>query len=637
MCGIAGEIRFDDATADVAAVARMTDALTPRGPDDCGVWSSGSVALGHRRLAIIDPSPLAKQPMTDSMLGLTIVFNGCIYNYRQLRTELRRAGHQFFSNGDTEVLLKAYKEWGERFVERLHGMFAFCIVERDTGRVVIVRDRLGIKPLYVTEDGHRLRFASSLPALLRGGGVSTDVDPVALHHYLTLHGIVPAPRTIYSGVHKVPPATVLVIEPDGRRCTHTYWDPPYERDPADSSMSDADWQDAVLEALRRAVERRLVADVPVGVLLSGGLDSSFIVALLAEAGQRDLQTFSIGFEASGDEAGDEFQYSDVVARRYATRHQKLIVPTGNMLDALHAAVTAMSEPMLSHDTIAFYLLSDAVAQHVKVVQSGQGADEVFAGYYWHQPFGDVRRDDTATVFGDAFYDRTHAELEQTVGGAYALGRDVTSDFVAADMRRPGAETALDAVQRLDITRLMPDDPVKRVDNMTMAWGLEARVPFLDHELVELAARCPPALKLAEGGKGVLKEAARRLVPAEVIDRPKGYFPVPALRTIDGPVLDLVRETLGAPACRERGMFRPSYVERLSADPNGHRSSGGANLLWQLTILELWLQRHEQASAAGRPVVDRQLRSAEPHRSRRSDPVRTSRRLGSAGGWKRLNR
>src|SRR3954469_16169139 len=611
MCGIAGEVRFDGAAADVVAVARMTDALTPRGPDDCGVWSSGSVALGHRRLAVIDPSPLAKQPMTDSMLGLTIVFNGCIYNYRQLQTELRRAGYNFFSNGDTEVLLKAYKEWGERFVERLHGMFAFCIVERDTGRVVLVRDRLGIKPLYVNEDGHRLRCASSLPALRQSGGVSTEVDAVALHHYLTLHGIVPAPRTIYSGVHKVPPATVLVIEPDGRRRSHIYWDPPYERDPADASMSETDWEDAVLDALRRAVERRLVADVPVGVLLSGGLDSSFIVALLAEAGQHDLQTFSIGFEASGNEAGDEFQYSDIVAARYGTRHQKLTVPTGNMLDALHAAVTAMSEPMLSHDTVAFYLLADAVAQHVKVVQSGQGADEVFAGYYWHQPFGDVRREDAADAFGEAFYDRSHAQLAEAVGPSFLVDDDATSGFVTTNMARPGAETALDAVQRLDIERLMPDDPVKRVDNMTMAWGLEARVPFLDHELVELAARCPPNLKLAQGGKGVLKDAARRVLPHDVIDRPKGYFPVPALRSIDGPVLDLVEATLDAPACRGRGLFRRDYVKKLVAEPNRHRSQGGASLLWQLAILELWLQSHEYPkprTGAG-VTVERQLRTA----------------------------
>src|SRR5215203_3431990 len=311
MCGIAGEIRWDGEAGDVVAVARMTDALTPRGPDDHGVWASGPVALGHRRLAIIDPSTQAKQPMTDSELGLTIVFNGCIYNYRELREELRGKGHRFFSNSDTEVLLKAYREWGEGFVERLYGMFALCIVERDSGRTVLARDRLGIKPLYLTEDTHRLRFASSLPALLAGSEIPTDVDPTALHHYLTLHGIVPAPRTIFSAVRKLPPATVRVIEADGRTRSTTYWNPPYERDPARASWSPADWQDAVLDALRLAVERRLVSDVPVGVLLSGGLDSSLIVALLAEAGQHDLQTFSIGFDSSQEETGDEFQYPDL--------------------------------------------------------------------------------------------------------------------------------------------------------------------------------------------------------------------------------------------------------------------------------------------------------------------------------------
>src|SRR3954468_8972478 len=226
MCGIAGEIRWDGAPADAIAVERMTRAVRRRGPDDSGLWASGPAALGHRRLAVIDPSTLAKQPMTDSELGLTIGFKGCTYNYRRPRAELHHAAHRFFSNGDTEVLLKAYKEWGDRFVDRLHGMFACCIVERDSGRVVLGRDRLGIKPLYVSEDTHRLRFASSLPALLQGGGVSTDVDLVALHHYLTLHGIVTAPRTIYSGVRKIPPATLLVIEPDGRRRSRTYWDPP---------------------------------------------------------------------------------------------------------------------------------------------------------------------------------------------------------------------------------------------------------------------------------------------------------------------------------------------------------------------------------------------------------------------------
>src|SRR3954470_16277244 len=253
MCGIAGEIRWDGAPADAIAVEQMTRAVRRRGPDDSGLWASGPVALGHRRLAVIDPSTLAKQPMTDSELGLTIVFNGCIYNYRELRRELQHAGHRFFSNGDTEVLLKAYKEWGDRFVDRLQGMFACCIVERDSGRVVLARDRLGIKPLYLWEGDKRLRFASTLPALLAGGDVPTDVDPVALHHYLMLHGIVPAPRTIFSAVRKLPPASVLVLERDGSSKSRTYWDPPYERDPTDAAMSGRDWEDAVLGALRKAV------------------------------------------------------------------------------------------------------------------------------------------------------------------------------------------------------------------------------------------------------------------------------------------------------------------------------------------------------------------------------------------------
>jgi asparagine synthase (glutamine-hydrolysing) len=593
MCGIAGEIRWDGAAADVSAVSKMTDELERRGPDGSGVWASGPVALGHRRLAIIDTSPHAAQPMTDAESGLTVVFNGCIYNYRELRAELISSGHRFFSNSDTEVLLRAYKQWGDRFVEHLHGMFACCIAERDSGRTVLARDRLGIKPIYLWEQERSLRFASTLPALLAPGGVSTDIDPIALQHYLSLHGIIPAPRSIYRAVRKLPPATVLTIEPDGRRQQHTYWDPAYERDPADAGMTEHDWEDAVLAGLRTAVERRRVADVPVGVLLSGGLDSSLIVGLLAEAGQRDLQTFSIGFESSGGEAGNEFVYSDLVAERFGTNHHQLRVPTGNMIDSLRQAVAHMSEPLVSHDAIGFYLLSEAVSQHVKVVQSGQGADEIFAGYYWHEPFGSCPLDKAPEVFADVFYDRTRAELDDTVNAAHAFGHDAVGELVLDDMGRPGVATALDAVQRFDIGRLMPDDPVKRVDNMTMAWGLEARVPFLDHELVELAARCPPELKLAHGGKGVLKQAARRVLPAEVIDRPKGYFPVPALRSISGPVLELARETLLNPAARQRGLFRPSYVEQLLADPNGSRTIGGSNPLWQLTMLELWIQTHDR--------------------------------------------
>jgi len=579
----------------------MADAMSPRGPDAAGVWSQGRVALGHRRLKIIDLSEAGAQPMVDSDLGLAVCWNGCIYNYKQLRRELSEQGYRFFSHSDTEVLLKAYHHWGDRFVDRLYGMFAFAIVERDSGRVLLGRDRLGIKPLYLSETTSRIRFASSLPALLAGGDVDTHIDAVALHHYMTFHSVVPAPRTILRGVSKVPPASLVAIEPDGRRTTTTYWAPDFTRKDEHADWSERDWEDAVLESLRVAVDRRLVADVPVGCLLSGGVDSSLIVGLLAEAGQHGLATFSIGFESVGGVKGDEFKYSDIIAERFGTDHHQIRIGTDRMLPALDGAIGAMSEPMVSHDCVAFYLLSQEVAKHVKVVQSGQGADEVFAGYHWYPPMADATSlEGSVDTYRKAFFDRDPAGYAALVAPAYlteAIRRrpdgsdgDPSEQFVTEHFANPGAATGVDRALRLDTTVMLVDDPVKRVDNMTMAWGLEGRVPFLDHELVELAATCPPELKTAHDGKGVLKQAARKVIPADVIDRPKGYFPVPALTHLEGPYLDLVRDALYAPAAKERGLFRPEAVDRLLADPNGRLTPLRGNELWQIALLELWLQR-----------------------------------------------
>ncbi len=604
MCGISGEVRLDAGEPDVAAVARMAATMCDRGPDGGGSWSAGRTALGHRRLKIIDLTEHAQQPMVDPHLGLTAVFNGMVYNYRELRAELEGKGHRFFSHSDTEVILKSYAEWGERFPERLLGMFAVVIVERDTGRVVLARDRLGIKPLYLaevgTDDGGRaLRFASTLPALLAGGGIDTTIDREALHHYLTFHAVVPAPRTVLQGVRKLPPATVRVVEPDGAVRETRYWEPPYLRDPARAQMSARDWEDAVLEALRVAVRRRMVSDVEVGVLLSGGVDSSLVVGLLAEQGQTGLKTFSIGFEAVDGVEGDEFRYSDLVAQRFGTDHTRLMVPPERTLPALDDAVRAMSEPMVSHDVVAFYLLSQEVSRHVKVVQSGQGADEVFAGYHWypkvHGAAGAAGAagagGNVAAAYAQAFFDRPHAEMAEVLEPEWRADHDVSLEFVREHMGRAGAETGLDAALRLDTEVMLVDDPVKRVDNTTMAFGLEARVPFLDHELVELAALCPPELKLAQGGKGVLKEAARQVVPSEVIDRPKGYFPVPALTHLQGGFLDRVRDALTSPAAKSRGLFRAEHVDRLLDDPNGQLTPLRGNRLWQLGLLEMWLQEH----------------------------------------------
>ncbi|MFB6809209.1 N-acetylglutaminylglutamine amidotransferase [Streptomyces sp. NPDC056387] len=590
MCGLSGEMRFDGGRPDLAAVERMTQTLESRGPDGRGTWSLGAVALGHRRLKIIDLSERGAQPMTDDRLGLTAVFNGCIYNHREVRRRLEDVGHRFHSDSDTEVLVKAYAQWGRQCVDLLVGMFAFALVEHHTGRVVLGRDRLGIKPLYVTQDADRLRFASTLPALLAGGGVDTSLDPVALHQYMSWHGTVPAPRTVLAGVRKLPPATVRIVERDGTHHDHCYWQPSYTRH-SELGTDPALWREAVHDALRTAVRRRTVADVPVGVLLSGGLDSSLIVALLAEAGQEDLPTFAMGFEAESGEEGDEFRFSDLIARTFATDHHKFMIPTGRLPAALEGAIGAMSEPMVSHDAVAFHLLSEQVAKDVKVVLCGQGADEVFAGYHWYPPIAAATRAGAPAAYADAYFDRTHADLTAMLHPAAASARDVSTEFVRAHMAAPGADTALDAALRMDVHALMPDDPVKRVDNMTMAWGLEARVPFLDQDLVELAAACPPELKLDQGGKGVLKDIGRKVLPPEIVDRPKGYFPVPGVRHMAGPVLDRVREALTAPEARRRAVFDQRHVAELLAEPDRHRARRGASTLWQVATLEIWLQVH----------------------------------------------
>ena len=589
MCGLCGEIRWDGEAADTAAVSRMSAKCAPRGPNGSGLWASGPVALGHRRLAIIDLSQAGSQPMVDSDLGLTVVFNGCIYNYPQLRDELIGHGYRFFSHSDTEVVIKAYHHWGTRCVEHFAGMFAFAVYERDSGRLVLARDRLGIKPLYLAESPGRLRFASTLPALVAAGDLDTSLDPVALHHYLSFHSVVPAPLTMLAGVRKLPPATVRVVEPDGRMRDETYWSPPYSRDPDRAGMSAEDWQEAVLERLRVAVKRRMVADVPVGVLLSGGIDSSLVVALLAGEGQTDLNTFSIGFEAAGGESGDEFYYSDLIAKHFGTKHHQIRIPTSDVLPAVEQAIGAMSEPMVSHDCVAFYLLSREVSKTVKVVQSGQGADEVLAGYDWYPPLANVPRDQAPEAYAQVFVDRPHSGVNELLAPGRRLPEDPSRAFIAEHFGRPGADTALDAALRVDTQIMLTDDPVKRVDNMTMAWGLEARVPFLDHEFVELAALCPSDLKLALGGKGVLKEASRKVLPAEVIDREKGYFPVPAIRHLSGALLERVTDALTSQVARDRGLYDLAPVQKLLADPNGVRTTLGSNALWQVALLELWLQ------------------------------------------------
>lgn len=589
MCGICGEVRFDDQAPDQGLIHRMMARLARRGPDSEGCVIDGNTGLGHRRLAIIDLSDNARQPMVDQQNGLSLVFNGTIYNYPELRETLIAKGHRFVSSGDTEVILKAYAEWGVDCVQRLHGMFAFALSDKKNNTLMLARDRVGIKPLYYSYNTDRLLFASTTQALLAADpAIDTSIDVFAMHNMFSLHAVVPAPRTILNGVRKVRPGHYLVFSADGRVEEKRYWSLTAKR--PDRAMDENDWVRAIHDSLRRSVERRLkIADVPVGVLLSGGIDSSLLVGLLSEAGVKGLKTFSVGFEDQPEEKGNEFEYSDAVARKFATEHHRFLVSNDQVLPRLPEAFGHMTEPMFAQDAIAFYLLSEVVSKEVKVVQSGQGADEVFGGYFWyprmhHSITPGVRR------FSEHYFDRDHDEYLEMVNSRFHT-EDVTSSLIGELIDGVEADEYLDRVLAVDVTTLIVDDPVKRVDNMTMAWGLEARVPFLDQDLVELAATMPPALKLASGGKHVLKEISRGLLPDSVIDRKKGYFPMPSLKYVRGEFLEFMKQVLLSGAAKNRGLYNPVYVEKLMARPEDYLTRLQGSKLWHLAALELWLQQN----------------------------------------------
>ena len=588
MCGICGELRLDGRASSPKTITRMLVPLRRRGPNHEGTYFSHAIGLGHRRLSIIDLSKHANQPMTDANAKLSIVFNGTIYNYPQLRKELIQLGHSFSSTGDTEVILKAYSQWGNNSVEKLVGMFAFAIWDENKQELFLARDRLGIKPLYYTQTKSFFRFASNTQALLSAGEVDTGFDIIGLHHHLTLHAVVPAPTTILKGLKKLPPAHTLSINAKGHGSTDKYW--VLRADQINETKSEQEWQHDIQIALSLAIERRLrIADVPVGVLLSGGLDSSLLVGLLANAGIQNIKTYSVGFEDQPEERGNEFEYSDAVVERFATNHHKFHIHNSEVLRRLPEAIDQMAEPMVGQDAVAFYLLAEQVSQHISVVQSGQGADEVFGGYFWY-PLMQAEKSFSVESFARHYFDRAHAEMCETLNKDF-ISHDFTSEKVKQLLYEANAKEFVNAVFHMDVTTLIVDDPVKRVDNMTMAYGLEARVPFLDHELVELAMQMPTKFKLAEDGKYMLKKIARGLLPDKVIDRKKGYFPVPALKYVRGEFLEFMREILNSDSCQQRGLFQRDYVNKSLKDPEDYKTPLRGSKLWHLALLELWLQRN----------------------------------------------
>ena len=585
MCGICGQLRFDGDTPSSESLDNMMNKLARRGPDSNGKWLEGKIGFGHQRLSIIDLSRSGSQPMIDNLLKLTLVFNGTIYNYKQLRSRLISKGYSFFSSSDTEVIIKAYHYWGEDCVNHLDGMFAFAIWDKPSKKLFIARDRMGIKPLYYNLTNKAFTFASNSQALLTQG-LDKSVNPIALQQQLSLHGVVPAPNTIINGIKKLKPGTYIVLSEKGDIKEQTYWHPSATR--PEGNVSEEDYIARTHELLTAAVTKRMDAsDVPIGVLLSGGLDSSLIVALLKEAGHRDIRTFSIGFEDIDDESGSEFEYSDQVVSKFKTDHKKYLLSNQEVLPRLSEAVMNMSEPMVGQDAIAFYLLSEQVSKHSKVVLSGQGADEAFAGYFWYPRMAKEHGDEIES-FSKHYVDRPHDEYLQTVMPIYQ-GENHTHKWLSKEFLKPGADSFIDKVFRTDMTRLIVDDPVKRVDNMTMAWGLEARVPFMDTELVEWALKIPPSLKMREEGKYPLKKIARELLPSSVIDRKKGYFPMPALKYIQGDFLEFMSDILLSSSCRNRGIFDQKYINKVINSPRDYMTSLNGSRLWHLALLEFWMQ------------------------------------------------
>ncbi len=625
MCGICGEVDLAGAP-DAEGVRRASRAIAHRGPDAEGFHFDGPAALGHRRLSILDLES-GGQPMVRD--GVALAFNGEAYDFAELRDQLRAKGHPFTSRSDTEVVLRAYLEWGEEFAERVHGMFALALWDARRRKLVLARDRLGKKPLYYFAKGSRVVFGSELKALLAHGGVPRTLDPEALVQYLACE-YVPAPATILLGVHKLPAAHLAVLDERGFRLRR-YWDVPAPEPQRRVSSGEAAGE--LLRLLDAAVAKRLVADVPVGVFLSGGIDSTSIAAL-AVRHKKPLQTFSIGFL---EESFDESPWAQLAAERLGTEHVAQKFSGQDCLDLIPAAVAQLDEPFADPSFLPTLLLSRFTRRHLKVALAGDGGDELFAGYdpfLAHRPaalFARVPKPLRAALHGlvhalpassqnmsldfrlkqflrgvDAPASLRHAswiasflpaEMTQLLQPHLKTlaSPEVAFRQVAEDAARSGARPgSIDEALRYYLTRYLADDILVKADRASMAASLELRAPYLDTAVVEFAARLPWRLKMSlTRTKVLLKRALRGVVPEEILRRPKKGFGIPVAAWIRGPLRPLFEEELSERALREGGVFEPKAVRGLLSA----HLEGRADLrkpLWTLLMFQLWRKHHAQA-------------------------------------------
>jgi asparagine synthase (glutamine-hydrolysing) len=616
MCGIAGFLANDArAPADEAAVRRMTSALRHRGPDAEGFAASGPCALGHRRLSIIDLSPEANQPMWNETGDVAVVVNGEIYDFAERRVELEARGHVFRSKSDSEVALHLYEEHGDAFASRLDGMFAILVWDAKRRRLVAARDRSGKKPLYFRRLPHGVAFASEVGALVHGFPEHPpEVDLGAIDAYLTLQ-YVPSPRTAYVGAHKVPAAHVAVFEPGASPAMTRYWSKPT----GELRIGEREAEEELLRLLRAAVEKRLVSDVPLGAFLSGGLDSSTIVALMAELSSRPVKTFSVGFPDAGD---SELPYARLVAKRFGTEHYEETV-TPAMTSVLAATVRHHGQPFADSSAVATYYLAEMTRKHVTVALSGDASDELFAGYKRYTTARIGHLYDALPAAGRLAMRAALGTVVSAVkpslgdfGGMLALGeaaryarlvgqlgpdekralylepmRRAADDAAVAELERAlGASTATSAMGRLcdlDFQTYLEGDINAKIDIASMTHSLEVRCPFLDTQVIELAARLPSRMLMRLRGKYLLRRATRRLLPRRTRHRVKQGFALPLERWMRRDLRETTRDVLLDRRARERGLFDPGAVAKLVGDMERGRAS--ADHVWTLLVLELWFR------------------------------------------------
>tara|TARA_B100000767_G_scaffold89274_1_gene85800 strand:- start:1030 stop:2793 length:1764 start_codon:yes stop_codon:yes gene_type:complete len=585
MCGIVGEYLFKNKCCN-QDIELMLNKIKSRGPDYSGFIVKDHICLGHSRLSIIDLSNASNQPFVDQNAQLSMVYNGCIYNYRELRNILIKKGYSFKTSGDTEVVLKSYREWGYECLKRFEGDFALAIWDAKNRNLFLARDRFGVKPLYFSNSNNFFRFGSTLQSIIAKKDIELELDPKSLHMHFSLHAVVPAPNTIFKNIKKVPPGHYLIINKDKKLSINQYWN----LDSLNESDYIVDEEEAInmtKDILINSVEKRLSAsDTDVGVLLSGGLDSSLIVALAKDKFPK-LKTYSIGFEDAEEEKGSEFFYSDQIVKKFKTNHKKFIIKNNSVLSKLPETFKSMSEPMVAQDAVAFYMLSELVSKDVKVILSGQGADEGFAGYFWYKKmYSELNHYNN---FSKHYLDRSNEEIKDFLNLEFK--RDFTSTMIKEKFKAIGSASLIGNVLNFDITTLVVDDPVKRVDNMTMAWGLEARVPFLDHKLIEASFKIHPKLHLKRNGKNILKSICDDLLPSDVISRKKGYFPMPALKYIRGEYYDFVYDILNSSKCYNRNLYNRNYIDKLLEKPNEYKTAIDGNKLWHAAATELWFQEN----------------------------------------------